>query len=134
MTIVMPAKAGIQNKHIIGLTLIEVLVALAIIGIAMTAIIKAASQNIRSTRYLQDKTTALWVGQNLLNEARVGLLSEQENNKTTTMLGREWYSQLEFKETPNKRIKKITVNVYNHAGTREDEAPLVTLEGYLYDN
>lgn len=120
-------------RKIAGLTLIEVLVALAIVGIAMTAIIKAASQNIRSTHYLQNKTTALWVGQNLLNEARLGLIPEQENTKTTSMLGRDWYSQIEFKETPNKRIKKITVNVSDHEDLGEDEAPLVSLEGYLYE-
>jgi len=117
-----------------GLTLIEVLVALAIIGIAMTAVIKAASQNIRSTDYLQNKTIAMWVGQNILNEVRVGLLpiTDVDNKKTTLMLDRNWYSQIEAQETPNKRIKKIIVNVFTHDNPREEEAPLVSLEGYLY--
>ena len=57
-----------------GLTLIEVLIALAIVSIAMTAIIKATSQNIRSTQYLEHKTLAAWVGEEVLNKARVELL------------------------------------------------------------
>jgi prepilin-type N-terminal cleavage/methylation domain-containing protein len=51
-----------------GLTLIEVLVALAIISIALTAIIKATSENIRGTAYLQDKTIAMYVARQILNE------------------------------------------------------------------
>ncbi len=59
----------------VGLTLIEVLIALAIVGIAMTAIIKATSQNIRSTAYLQNKLIAMWVGQQVSNEMLAGITS-----------------------------------------------------------
>lgn len=57
-----------------GFTLIEVLIALAILSISLTAIIKATSQNIKDTAYLQEKTLALWVGLNELNEARAGYI------------------------------------------------------------
>jgi general secretion pathway protein I len=129
------ANASPKAEH--GFTLIEVLIALAIVGIAMTAVIKATSQNIRSVNYLQTKTTALWVGQQVLNQARVGLLkvdSSSTNQKlTTSLLGQDWYWQLDEEETPNPQIQKITVKVFANEMTKEEDTPLVTLESYSYD-
>ena len=119
-----------------GLTLIEVLVALAIVGIAMTAVIKATSQNIKSTHYLQNKTTAMWVGQQVINEVRAGLLhldkSSRNQKLTTEMLGRDWYWQMDEEETPNKRIKKITVKVFENEDLEESDSAIITLESYRY--
>lgn len=118
-----------------GLTLIEVLIALAIAAIALTAVIKATSQNIRGTSYLQDKTIAMWVGQEVLAEARVGLLpvSDEVKVQATSMLGRDWYWRISKTDTPNKRIKKILVDVFSHDPTEDDNVtPLVTLESYVY--
>jgi general secretion pathway protein I len=117
-----------------GLTLIEVLIALAIISIAMTAVIQADSQIFRDTRYLQDKTIALWVGQQVLNEARVGIIklpaAPDKLSLTTTILNKEWHWQAEKEITPNKHIDKIMVQVYENAD--EEASPLANLESYLY--
>jgi len=122
------------NQSSSGLTLIEVLVALAIIAIALTAIIKAASQNIRSTNYLQDKTIAMWVGQEVLNEARLGLLKLPESpgvlKKSNTTLDQTWYWQASQKETPNKRIKRIVVRVF--ASEEDEQSALIELESFQY--
>jgi general secretion pathway protein I len=120
-----------------GLTLIEVLVSLAIIAIALTAVIKATSQNIRSTNYLQKKTIALWVAQQAMSEVRVGLVktsSESRNDSHwVNMLGMDMYWHAVQTTTPNKRIKKITINVYDKKDTGDEDSPVETLEGYLYD-
>lgn len=116
-----------------GLTLIEVLIALAIIAIAMTAIIKSTSQNIRGTSYLQTKTIATWVAEQQLNEARIGIMKvSDEMNGKTTMLGQTWYWRLTPAETPNKRIKKMTVKVFTHEPDNDDDSPTVALEAYVY--
>src|SRR5690348_9388083 len=105
-------------KKQIGLTLIEVLIALSIISISLTAIIKATSQSIRDTSYLQTKMTALWVGQNIMNEILVGLRKlpqpPDQLKKTITMLNRDWYVVANLSDTPNKRIKQVNVDVYEH--------------------
>lgn len=119
-----------------GLTLIEVLVALAIVSIAMTAIIKAVSDNIRSTAYLQNKTIALYVGQQIINEARLGLLKLPGEadmlQEKTTMLGVDWYWHAHESATSNARIKKFSVDVYSHE-PNEAEPPVVALDGYVYE-
>ena len=112
-----------------GLTLIEVLIALAIISIAMTAVIKATSQNIHSTSYLQQKTTAMWVGTQVINEARANLLkmdrSSGSQKLTTEMLGKDWYWQTAEEETPNPHIKKIMVKVYENEDDEADASPII---------
>lgn len=117
-----------------GLTLIEVLIALAIIGIAMTAVIKATSQNIHSTGYIQRKTMAMWVGQEVMNESIANILnignSTGNEKLTTEMLGQDWYWKRDIEETPNPRIKKIIVRVYENDD--EEKSPLITLESFAY--
>jgi general secretion pathway protein I len=116
-----------------GLTLIEVLIALAIVGISMTAVIKTTSQSIRATNYLQNKMIATWVAQEKITEARMGLLRlspENESREKTNALNRDWFWQAQEKETPNKRIKKIEVKVFEKE--TEEESPLITLESFTY--
>lgn len=121
------------QKNSAGLTLIEVLIALAIIAIALTAVIKASSQSIRATTYLQEKTIAYWVGEQVLNETRAGVLSlnaSEESRRMTTMLNRNWYWQAKIIPTPNLHIKKIEVKVY--ASKEDNNDPLIFLESYVY--
>lgn len=128
-------KQPLQSSH--GLTLIEVLIALAIIGIAMTAVIKATSQNILSTSYLQNKTVAMWVGQQVMNEVRAGLVKlpnpPDKLSQTTIMLDKKWNWTAVQESTPNRNVRQIVVRVFN--GPIDDEeaaSPIITLESYLY--
>lgn len=116
-----------------GLTLIEVLIALSIVGIAITAVIKSTSENIRGTLHLQNKMIASWVALEKINSIRIGLLpmrlSDVHHDKTE-MLGQSWYWQATLDETGNEHIKKTTIQVFNN---EEYTNPLVTLESYLYE-
>lgn len=119
-----------------GLTLIEVLIALAIISIALTAIIKATTQSIRANTYLQNKTIALWIAEEVMSEARLKLLTLPEApdqlKQNTTVLGRPWHWQASEEITSNPRINKITVNVFADRDEKEGETPLIDLESYVY--
>jgi general secretion pathway protein I len=130
-----PGKIYSSKSTSAGLTLIEVLIALAIVGIAMLAVIKAVSQNIRATQHLQQKTIALWLGQSVLNQARASVSAANRGSgdqATTTMLGQDWYWQLASEETPNPRITKLKVKVFMSESDQEAESPILTLEGYRY--
>lgn len=125
-------KKGLRQPQ--GLTLIEVMVALAIVAIALTAIIKSVSQHIRSVSHLQDKTVALWVSQNVIAKAQLGLLDLPRSDTVTNqtdMLGRTWFWSLAQAATPNPHISKLTVKVFTHEN-HEDASPILQLEGYRY--
>jgi general secretion pathway protein I len=125
----MRAKHGGRSQ---GLTLIEVLIALAIVSIALTAVMKAATQYIRAMVYLRDKTVAAWVGWQAINEIRTGLLILPQATliqHQTTMLHRRWLWRALQEDTPNKRITKITVSVF---AEEKDASPVMILESYRY--
>ncbi len=120
----------------LGMTLIEVLIALAIVSVALTAVIKAVSQNIRVTEYLQRKTIATWVADEVLSEIRTGVIPltgiDSAANKKMTMLNQDWYWRAEKKETPNPAIREIVIQVFAHDPERGDETSVVQLNGYIY--
>jgi len=115
-----------------GFTLIEVLIALAIISISLTAIIKATSQNIKDTVYLQDKMVANWVALQVINEARVNLIKlspqVESTNKEIEALGKTWTSETTLIDTPNPKIKEIVVTV----SRKKDNVKLATIKSYKY--
>lgn len=120
-----------------GLTLIEVLIALAVISIALTAIIKSTTENIRATHYLENKLIAMWVGSQIINEARVGILvlpsNEDQLQIKTKMLDKKWISMVREEATPNIRIKKLVVKVFpNQENIDDDTQPFITLDSYVY--
>ena len=115
-----------------GLTLLEVLVALVILAVALTAIIKATTENIRATAYLQEKTQATWVGLNVLNQARLALLqlpqAPEHRSVKETQLGQSWEWQANLTPTPNGHIQEIQVTVFH----LPDHRAVTELTGYLY--
>jgi general secretion pathway protein I len=118
-----------------GLTLIEVLIALAIVSIAMTAIIKATAENIRATSYLQKKTFAQWLAQNKLNEAQAGIyrLPSMCHPEAVQMLNRQWYWCGMQTATPNPHIKKMRIEVFTDEQDANDEQhAIIQLQSYLY--
>lgn len=122
-----------MQRTMSGMTLIEVLVALAIAAIALTAVIKAASENIRGTAHLQNKTIALWVGQEVMSEVQFGLLKLSEDSAgAKNMLGQDWYWRASEEATANARIIKLNVRVYAHEPQDEDESSIIELDGYRY--
>lgn len=125
-------RTTLQNKS--GLTLIEVLIALAILSIALTAIIKSSSQSIRNLLYLENRMTAMWVANDVINSAKAGLLklpaAPASIEKETAALGQIWSWHASVNLTPNKNIKEIDVDVFLKDRTEK----LGHLKGYLYAN
>lgn len=122
-----------MKKNNAGFTLIEILIAMAILSIALTAIIKSSSENIKNTIYLQDKTTALWVGMEAINQVRAGALplpaQSEGTEQETEMLGKNWPWIATQTSTPNANIKKVIVEVKDPV----KNTVLAHLESYLYE-
>ena len=82
--------------------------------------------------YLQNRTIATWVGYDVINNIRAGVInppSEPDHlTKINTMLGQEWKSEASLSTTPNPTIKKITVDVYH----QPDDTKFGHLESYFY--
>ncbi len=122
----------VKRQSELGLTLIEVLIALAILSIALTAVIKSTSQHIKNTIYLQNRMIATWVGTYVINSIRIGVIkipnAPDQLSEENQTLGQNFTWEAMLDSTPNPRIKRISVDVYNPL----DQHKLAHLESYLY--
>ena len=96
-----------------GFTLIEILVALAIVAVALTAGMRALAQSADSATALKARTLGLWVAQNRLAAAQVAApwpaAGSYQGNATqagATFLWREVVTA-----TPNPAFRKIEITV-----------------------
>lgn len=96
-----------------GFTLLEVMVAMAILAISLAAAIKAATEVTVNTAYLKEKTIAQWVATNKINEIRLQKNWPQigRSNGDVRMAGVEWYWKLEVKKTPDDNIRRLELQV-----------------------
>lgn len=112
-----------QNKK--GFTLIEVLIALAIIAIALTAILKVTAQNIENTHRIKEKTIRHWIamqGVTMVQLKLIPISTAQDSTQVTTMLNQKWYWRVHASDTPIKNTQKLTVSVsQNQAGPYNEE-------------
>ena len=108
-----PVSAWRSNKAG-GFTLIEVLVALAIVSIALMAALRAAGQGTNSAGELRASTLASWVAQNRLAEHRARgdwlPLGLQRGHASEGGIMFDWRE--EVIATPNAAFRRINVTVY----------------------
>lgn len=99
-----------------GFTLIEVLIALVILAISMTAIIRASSQTVANLDYLQNKTVAHWVALNTLVRLHANAIPNLNlrgiNRGDEVMLAKTWQWQLSLTANPlSSDVYQATVQV-----------------------
>jgi len=101
-------------KKLHGFTLIEVLLALVIIAIALTALMKSTAQNVINTQRLKEKTISHWVATQGVAMIQLGLLPiplNREISQVTKMAGQSWYWRVKLSNTPVKSVQQITITV-----------------------
>ena len=118
-------------KRCRGFTLLEVLVALAVLAIAMAALIKGAGDNARSAAYLRDKTLAQWVGMNVIAEQRLatGWPAPGIKRGREEMARHEWFWELKVSETFDVDVRRLDVAV--RSSDDKDASPQGNLVAFL---
>lgn len=109
-----------------GFSLIEALVALLILAIATTGLIRAAEAHVDSIRALETRAAAQLVAENRLVElglpgAAGGAPAEVE------MLGHAWRISVSDKPSDDPDLRAVEVAVT----ARGEDEPLVTLDGFV---
>lgn len=96
-----------------GFTLIEVLLALAVIAIALTALLKATSQDVVNTERIKEKTISHWVAMQGVNMIQLGLLTvpPQEITQITTLFGQRWYWRAKITPGTTNFMDTISIKV-----------------------
>jgi general secretion pathway protein I len=113
-----------------GFTLIEVLVALAIVSIALMSALRAAGQGTNSVAELRSRMLAGWVAENLLAEhrGRADWLPLGIQRGTAREGGLDFAWREEIISTPNAAFRRVDVQVF---ATAEESHSLAHLVGFI---
>jgi len=108
-----------------GFTLIELMVALAVLAIGMSAVLHATNQAAHAGVFLKQKTVAHWVASN--RAAELSINREWPNpgvvKSTETMADQTWNVETEVRDTEVPELRLVTIRVSLDG---EEAASLVT--------
>lgn len=122
--------SGPAHRRPGGFTLVEVLVALAVFAVGVTALITAGAQRAQDLSYLRERTLASWIAADRLAELRL----EQHwrtgrRDGEVEMAGETWAWEADIAGTANPAVHRVEVAVYREAGAD----PVTQLTGFLGD-
>lgn len=108
-----------------GFSLIEALVALAVLAIATVGLARTIESHIDSTRGLEQRAAAMWVAENRLAELEIG--SDEAARPEAGMLGARWRVAIERRRTDDPEIERVRIEVFAATG----KSPLASLDGFV---
>lgn len=110
-----------------GFTLVEILVAMAVIAIGLVALVGASGRSTQTAAELRDRTYAQWVAANAMTELRLdpGIDEESRQDGEEQLAGEWWQWQADISDTPDPDLLRIDVRV-----ARGDSGSIVTLTGF----
>ena len=134
-----------------GFTLVEVMIALAIVAMALPALVLLVVAQIDGAAHIRNKTYGMWVAENELT--RLTLLNNKDlfptyklmekDSGRTEMMGLQWQWKFETtvaEEIPVKGIVKMDIDVavlglseggYTGAKDLEKVDPIANITGYM---
>jgi general secretion pathway protein I len=117
-----------------GFTLIEVLVALAVVAIGMSAVLESVGSSADAAVYLRDKTFAEWIALNQLAQTRLAAQPPAmgTSDGKVDYAGRSWRWRQEVSDGGFPGILRIDVTVQQADTPAGEDAPwLASLSGAI---
>jgi general secretion pathway protein I len=115
-----------------GFTLVEVLVALMVVAVGLTALMVAVNGTARTSGFLRDKTLAQWIALNRLTEVRLNVVKFGQNTDIGELEfgNRKWHYDTRYFDTSMASMKRVVVRVYlGEAKTKGN--PVAQAVGFL---
>ena len=108
-----------------GFSLLETLVAMAVLSVSATAILSAAERHVGGVSEVSDRLTARWVAENRLVELASGARSPAE---LVVMGHQKWSVRTQFKTTADGELTRADISV---ARATDPTAALARLTGFI---
>lgn len=121
-------------KAVKGFTLIEVLVALVIVGMALPAMLMRMQGVLDHTGYMNTKTYAHWLAENKMQEMLItqklqgNVAKTKKRQDREEFAGIEWFWKIDISETEIPKLYRMEISV----GLEEDNS-LANIAGFLYE-
>ncbi|MFT3858964.1 MAG: type II secretion system minor pseudopilin GspI [Aquabacterium sp.] len=111
-----------------GMTLIEVLVALAIVAFTLSAGIKAAGGLTVNAQRMADLTVGQWCAENQLMSLRLGRTFPPvgDSDFSCSQMGRVMSGKMAVRPTPNQNFRRVDAQVFD-----EQQQPIVKISTVL---
>ena len=122
-----PSRIGSSHRNARGMTLLEVLVALAIFATAAISVIRSVSQHINTVSYLEEKMFAAMVVDNQMANVMLSTEKLKATKGTEELAGRTWYWKVTPVATAQPLLKAFDVSV----ATEKEASPVVTVRSYV---
>lgn len=113
-----------------GFTLLEILVAITILAISLSALIQTTITHSRNVTLLRERTFAHWVAMNKLAELHLSATwpsTGLQNSKVEWGMT-EWGVTLRISNTPNDAIRQAEIEVFR---TPERKEKIIQVTGFL---
>lgn len=119
-----PAGKVVRRQR--GFTLLEVMVALAIAAIGLTAVSKSLYQSMEVADRLTEKLLGTWVASNVLAEMHISRAYQTSGSVggDTRMGGQDWEVRTDFEATGDPEISRINVSVLSPSDPGREAARL----------
>ncbi|EOX4080020.1 type II secretion system minor pseudopilin GspI [Vibrio alginolyticus] len=121
------AHPNLSHRRTRGMTLLEVLVALAIFATAAISVIRSVSQHINTISYLEEKMFAAMVVDNQMANVMLNTGKLKAKNGTEELAGRTWFWKVTPVATTQPLLKAFDVSV----SVEKSASPVVTVRSYV---
>ena len=114
-----------------GFTLLEVMVAFAILAAVGIGVFQTVNANVNNSLYMRQKTIARWIADNELTSIRLERQWPGENwvSSSVKMAGNEWFVRKRSVKTANDDFRLVQVEVRDQDDN--SRSPLETLQTYM---
>lgn len=119
--------------HMRGFTLIEIMVALIIFAVLSVTLLVRLGDSIRSEQYLESKTLASLIAENVLADMRIKeeWSNVRNDNKTVKMFGKSWVVKTTVSDTAEENLRRVTVQVRADEGRSSSDIYVYSLTSFI---
>ena len=120
-------------RRLRGFTLFEVLVALSVAAVALTAAVKVTGLFVSNSARIQERLYAHWAAANVLSTVQLETPwpDTGQSNGEAELVDHEWHWRTAVTETPYSAVRRVEVQVFADAA---DDEHLSRLAGYVGEN